>query len=306
MRFSMRFRKKMKAVIIMLLFSGFRIYAQWEVFDPTNWLEALEEVYYAYDQVTKTITMIEQNYEQMAFYVERAKSFNFEEIEWDGNLDFRNEIFSATTQINSYLNNIRGIRDMFRKKNIRMGNQSFSFEDLVGLGDENKTIEDFVKESFNVVKNSAQKAAEAFENSLSEEEAAMLWAKYGLTPENYYMVQSVKQQATKAIDLALGAIDEDVVQQKYSSFDQTISNIMDMLGAAGAGEGLTETEVGQVQALLQQQTIYRLTELQRALEQGVSYQAWYNALVRQEEEAKKASEERMFREMDEKVMDPWF
>ncbi len=302
----MRFRKRMKAIILLLILSGFRIYAQWEVFDPTNWLEALEEVYYAYDQVTKTITMIEQNYEQMAFYVERAKSFNFDEIEWDGDLDFRNEIFSATTQINNYLNNIRGIRDAFRKKNIRMGNQSFSFEDLVGLGDENKTIEDLVKESFNVVKNSAQKAAEAFENSLSEEEAAMLWAKYGLTPENYYMVQSVKKQADKAIDLALGAIDEDVVQKKYDSFDQTISNIMDMLGAAGAGQGLTETEIGQIQALLQQQTINALTNLQRALEQGVSYQAWFNALKQQEEDAKKASEERMFQEMDEKVMDPWF
>lgn len=297
-------KKLFKMIFLLLCLCNHKIFAQLEVFDPTNWLSALDQVYQAYDQITKTITLIEQNYEQMAFYIDRARSFNFEEIEWDGDFDFRNEIFNATSQINKQLNNVRGVRDSFKKKNIRVGNKNYSFEDLVGLGDENATIEDFVKNSWNVIDSGFKKAADAFENGLTEEEAAMLWSKYGLTPANYYMVQAVKKNTDKAIANALMYIDEDVQSELDNDFYNTLQNIMSLLDSEG--DNITETELGQISAFLQKQNITAIKELQYSLQQGISFEAWRYTLEKQEEQAKIETEKQIYTEMTQRIVDPFF
>ena len=300
-------KRKIRIVLVVLFLLKTGAWAQFEVFDPTNWLEAINMCYQMYDQVTKSITMIEQNYEQMRFYIDRARSFYFEEIEWDGDLDFRNEIFNATSQIDKQLSNIRGVRDSFRKENIMIGGKSFSIEDLCGFGDSDKTIKDFVKDTWNEVKTTVEKAAEQFEEELSEEEAAMLWEKFGLTPANYYMVHNVKQAASKAVETAMSGISDQVYVDENRDFYQAVSNIMDMVKAANAHPGgATEAELEQIEALLLQQTIYGIKDLERALQQGISYQSWAAALQKQEEESKAASQKQKDEEMAKKFMDPDF
>ena len=69
------------------------------VFDPTNWLTALDTLYSTYDTVMNQIQMIQYQYEQLQHYIEQAKTWEFEDIEWDGDWDFRDEIKQATKSI---------------------------------------------------------------------------------------------------------------------------------------------------------------------------------------------------------------
>ena len=77
-----------------------------------------------------------QNYQQIQMAIEQAKSWKFEDLDFnDGNLlenfDIRDEIQDATKQVNRQLNNVRKIRDTFEKENMQIGNKKFSMKDLL-------------------------------------------------------------------------------------------------------------------------------------------------------------------------------
>ena len=74
-------------------------------------ITSLTQLYEMYDHTMNQIEMIKQKYEQMQFYIDRAANWKWDDIEWDGDLDFRNEITKATSQVDKQLSNIRKIKN---------------------------------------------------------------------------------------------------------------------------------------------------------------------------------------------------
>lgn len=300
--------KKKISLIICVFFIFANIYSQGmlPVYDPavnnsilTEFVTALTELYEMYDQTMNQIQMIEQNYERMQFYIDRAKTWDFNEVQWDGDLDFRNEIMDATSQINSQLTNIRQIRNSLTAKTVSFGGKSFSFASLCGInqGDNFGNVKDFVEEGFDYYQDGFRNACLNFAEGVPDSEAQYIWSKYGLNPANYQMVREVENCLAEKASYLFGNADEELQQQNtnYRQWYSKMEEIMKMLNADGATDG----QLMQAQGLLLQQTCFTMKQMQDDLNRGMSYYAWYNRWKDQTEESKRQSQqEKLMKEED--------
>ena len=188
-------KKKFKLVVIALLFTNISFInaAGFLTFDASNWIAAIDQLYSSYDMVMNTLKQIEQGYQQFQFYLEQAKSWDLENISWDGDLDFRDEIKSVTNRVNKQITNIRKIEEIFTTKQYSAGGMTFTVADLVGAGDKDKDLLDVMRNVGSEIKNSWDQAAEALVNELSEDQKRAIWQKYGISPKNFTYMQQKKQ-----------------------------------------------------------------------------------------------------------------
>lgn len=252
-------------------------------FDPTNWISGLDRLYATYDEITNSLKQIEQNYQKMQHAIEEAKSLDWENIQWDGDFDFRDELRQAGTQVNKRLNIIRKAEDCFQKKTIKFGNQSFSYADLMtvegwkGLGDAFVTSAD----------NSYKNAMEAWCNKLTDKQKAHIMRKYGITPQNYYRTKArealLKAEMTKIVGAAEQELQDEQLTENQNQINEVMKKIM---------QGGTQKEIAQYTALLQNLTLQRMDLLKQQQEAAVSEQAQVDMLAASnsaEEETKKAA-----------------
>lgn len=305
--------KKIFSIFIICLSFYFNIFSQTVsiVNDPlvnasvlTQYVSTLTQLYEMFDQTMNQIQMIQQKYEQMQFYLERAANWKWEDIEWDGDLDFRNEIKQATKQVDKELTNIRRARDAFTSKAVSWGGQSYSLASLAGYSiDGQGNLEEFVKEGAKYYESGFKKAANYWAEGVPEKEAEYIWSKYGLTPANYKMVRDVEAKL-QDVSMDLFSFYEETpetIKMKKEKM-QVIEQIMDMLHQ----EGVTSDQIAEGMAMLQEQTIFSLNELKNLLEKGLGYAAWMNQLQLQKEESEMQSKlERQQRALKSCVPSNW-
>ena len=294
------------------LFIAFILFAKLNAFESPAMLTAvlndaitsLTQLYEMYDHTMNQVEMIKQKYEQMQFYIDRAANWQWNDIEWDGDLDFRNEITQATSQVNKQLTNIRKIKNSLTSNTLSFGGQSYSIASLAGISVNGQgNLESFIKEGSNYYAEGFKKAAKVWEEGVSDKEAAFIWSKYGLTPANYKMVRDVENKLNETAALLIGSIEDSPEKREIEENEmKIIENIMNMLQQ----EGATPDQIASVQALLQEQTIFSLKELQKSLEQAMGYMAWYNQLLAQKEESEKQSRIEKMQEMDKNSIPDFF
>lgn len=221
------------------------------VYDPSNWLTAIDTLYAQYDMVMNTIKQIESQYEQYQHLVQEAQSWSFDTIQWDGDWDFRNEIKNVTSSVNQQVSTIRDIESIFTTQQYTLGSMSFSVTDLVGLGDTDKDIFDLIEHAGETAKNTFATVVDTMVNDLSEEQQMAIWRKYGLSPRNYIYLQKKKELVSDVAQSIIASATDEAVQLRTEANLQGANNIMST--ALNGGEK-TEKE-------LQQQTILMLNEL---------------------------------------------
>lgn len=287
--------KKLKGIIVGIVisfFAGQNIFASgYPVFDVESWLAAINEYYQTYDMVCNQITQIEQAYESFQQALEEAQSFNWKEIESDGNfLDIRDEIGSAVGQMNSMLNNVRKFRDVFCNKLVTVNGVSYSITDLCSRGNykEGTGIQGFVHSVKTEVERTARKMGNALKYGISDKEARYIWTKYGLSPQNYQMVRDTKAYASKLVSGLLGESEQEweEVRKENEKRMRAVEQLVTLIDKDG---NLTQKEIGQVQTKLMGLTAKRIDELRHAMIKLTSYQAWKDAIDDQKEEAEQES-----------------
>lgn len=270
----------------------------------TQYVATITQLYEMYDHTMNQIQMIQQKYEQMQFYLERAANWKWEDVEWDGDLDFRDEIKQATKQVDKELTNIRKARDAFTSKTVTWGGQSYSLASLAGYSiDGQGNLEDFVKEGAKYYESGFKKAANYWAEGVPENEAQYIWQKYGLTPANYKMVRDVEAKL-QDVSMDFFSFYEETPETKKMKLEkmQVIEQIMDMLHQ----EGVTPDQIAEGTAMLQEQTLFSLNELKSLLEKGLGYAAWLNQLQAQKEESERQSKlERQQRAIKSCVPSNW-
>lgn len=272
--------KKLRQFFIstmLMLSAGIQVFASgMPVFDAANWLSSIEEFYQGYDQIMNTLQMIEQNYKQIQMAIEQAKSWKFEDLDFnDGNLlenfDIRDEIQDATKQVNRQLNNVRKIRDTFEKENMQIGNKKFSMKDLAGLGDKDKTLIDIVKDTIVMEKNDFAAACEELTKQLTDEEKMVIWQKYGLSPQNFMMVKNLDQKMQKQVTTVMANANAKVEELRWGEDAAKTNAIIQKIFQ---GDDLTEKELAQSQLLLDKLNGEKLSQLQDALNNSFAWLAW--------------------------------
>lgn len=282
-------KKKIVLFFLICVFPAGSLFANYPVFDATNWLNAIDQLYKTYDMVMNQITMIEQNYQQIQHAYEQAKSWKFNEIKWDGDLDFRNEIMNATSQVDKQLNHIRKIRDTFNKPNLVVNGKSYSLADLAGLGGSDKSMADYISDAMDEAKKNAERANNGLTYGLTDEQAQFLWSKYGLSPANYEMVHDAKSKLADAAAVVLGEAETENDEMKKTEQErlEIVDNIMAQLGQEGE---LTEKQLSQAQAFLLANLTKGIEDLKGRIVNAAAYTAWKDRVEAQEAEAKMKQE----------------
>lgn len=262
---------------MLMLSAGIQVFAGGlPVFDAANWLSSIEKFYQGYDQIMNTLQMIEQNYQQIQMAIEQAKSWKFEDLDFnDGNFlenfDIRDEIQDATKQVNRQLNNVRKIRDTFEKENMQIGNKKFSMKDLAGLGDKDKTLINIVKDTIVMEKNDFAAACEELTKQLTDEEKMVIWQKYGLSPQNFMMVKNLDKKMQKQVTTVMANANAKVEELRWGEDAAKTNAIIQKIFQ---GDDLTEKELTQSQLLLDKLNGEKLSQLQDALNNSFAWLAW--------------------------------
>lgn len=261
---------------MLMLSAGIQVFANWPVFDAANWLSSIEKFYQGYDQIMNTLQMIEQNYQQIQMAIKQAKSWKFEDLDFnDGNFlenfDIRDEIQDATKQVNRQLNNVRKIRDTFEKENMQIGNKKFSMKDLAGLGDKDKTLIDIVKDIIVMEKNDFAAACKELTKQLTDKEKMVIWQKYGLSPQNFMMVKNLDQKMQEQVTTVMANANAKVEELRWGEDAAKTNAIIQKIFQE---DDLTEKELAQSQLLLDKLNGEKLSQLQDALNNSFAWLAW--------------------------------
>lgn len=309
-------KKKFKLVVIALLFTNISFInaAGLLTFDASNWLTAIDQLYSSYDMVMNTLKQIEQGYQQFQFYLEQAKSWDLENISWDGDLDFRDEIKSVTNRVNKQITNIRKIEEIFTTKQYSAGGMTFTVADLVGAGDRDRDLLDVMRNVGNEMKNSWDQAAEALVNELSEDQKRAIWQKYGISPKNFTYMQQKKQllqgvadqfivyalETSKAIEEGSSEFLEDQAKTDLAVADAVVAE------ATNGGEH-TEKELLQQNLVLSRELIKNISDLKLAVRQAAGQTALQQALTDEKEmQEQQAAAALMMETVDREMRDSMF
>ncbi len=218
-----------------------KISAQSVVFDPTNYFVAIDTLYSSYDQIMNTVEMIKNQYEQLQHFIEQAQTWQFDDIQWDGDWDFRNELRSATTSINRQINNIRMIDYNLTKRKISLGGHSYTLADLVGVGEGDNLVE-ALDNTYSWMRNDVMKTAIAgFEGRMTDEQKKAIMRKYGLSPANYIYLQEKKKAVGDLVATISSWGMDETIEANIAAFEEAVGPILD----AAMGEDVTVISLAQ-------------------------------------------------------------
>ena len=301
-------KKKFKLVVIALLFTNISFInaAGLLTFDASNWLTSIDHLYSSYDMVMNTLKQIEQGYQQFQFHLEQAKSWDLDNISWDGDLDFRDEIKSVTNRVNKQITNIRKIEEIFTTTQYSAGGMTFTVADLVGAGDKDKDLLDVMRNVGSEIKNSWDQAAEALVNELSEDQKRAIWQKYGISPKNFTYMQQKKQLVQNVADQFIAyATAESKVLEEQAAADLALADAV--VAEATNGNEHTEKELMQQNLVLSRELIKNISDLKLAVRQAAGQTALQQALTDEKEmQEQQAAAALMMETVDREMRDSMF
>lgn len=258
------------------------------VFDPKNWLVAIDNLYAIYDQIKTNVEQLKLQYEQMQHAIKTVQGWEFDEIKWDGDFDFRNEISDFTRSIDRQLSNIRDLQNSLTAQNISIGGQNFSIADLVGAGEKGKTIAGFAETAYKWGKEEKiEKIRKAFEEGLTDAEYMAIFNRYGLRPANYMMVKQAEAQVKSQIGRVIAA-NSEIGSEKWVKAQEMMYG---PIFTAALGKDATSQQVTQA-VLMHEKMINENINLLRTnlLEVGEMI-AWN---IQKQEKQKEAEEAQQF------------
>ena len=220
--------KKIVLLLSMVIFNTTVSFAQTGiVHDPINnipiisqWLTSIDELYANYDMIMNTITQIENQYKSIQQAIENAKGIDWENIQFDGDFDIRDDIKNANRRVNSLLSQANAIKDTLNTTIIQTDGASYSLADICGFGEDGKGFASCVKDVYGFMKDNIKSAVNAVVGNLTEEQEKAIWMKYGISPRNYYLVAQtsklIRNSASSCIAKATDQAKELTRQENYA------------------------------------------------------------------------------------------
>ncbi|MBO4704857.1 MAG: hypothetical protein J5647_03870 [Spirochaetaceae bacterium] len=217
--------KKLKLtffVFLMFVFVPGVIFAQgMAVFDFSNWLSAIDQVYAMYDQIQNTVNMVENQYKQIQKTIEAARG-----IEWDnpstyfsytGLENLRSDLQASGARLNRLITSAQNLQSSLKEPSMQFGGVRYSVADLFGLGDENRNLLTALEDTTNSLGSSMKGVIKTLTDGLTDEQKVAIWRKYGVSPENYMYARTISQQVASAAEKALSRTTEQAKTLLYES-----------------------------------------------------------------------------------------
>lgn len=241
----------------------------------SQWTTAIDTLYSNYDQVMNTITMIEQNYETIKKATERMKNIDWENIQWDGDWDIRNDMKNANARANRLLTQARRIEDTIAKGNVPIGNQVYSIADLCGASKDGKrNIASAFKDYMEFYEENFKAIGKALEGELTQKQRLAIMMKYGISPANFLMVQKSEAAVRDGIAKAMGKVKEEARQLMDMEKEKEVSAIMEgAFSSMDADGNITQGATNEALLRLIDVLITRIDRLEKEMQDANKLQA---------------------------------
>ena len=249
------------------------------VFDASNWLSAIDQLYQMYDMVNNTVTQIENQYKTIQQNLERAKSIDWDNIRFDGDFDIRNDISNATKRVNKLLTSARNIKQTMTTPSINCGNVKYSIADLCGatssdMWEGRKNMFTAISDYKYYMTSTMKAAVNDVVEGLTPEQKQAIWTKYGISPANYTFVQHAHTGVLTAASNILANIGEEVMKGKAEEkFLRTSAIIKGMTQTVDSEGNITEASLGESLAYMFTGLDEHFLDLENAIYQCASLSA---------------------------------
>ena len=237
------------------------------VFDVSGWLTAIDQLYQQYDMVMNTITQIENQYNMIQQNIERAKSIDWDNIQFDGDFDIRNDIRDANKRINRLLTSSRNIKSLMTSPSIQCGYGSYSLADLCGMNGAEHNFFAACTDTEKYMTDSMEYAVKAITEGLTTKQKRAIWAKYGIGPKNYIFVQQSVAQVKSAASKVMAKVTEEARNMKREEDTIRKNNILKAAYESLDSDGnITEGAANEAQLQLTGELVDRTSDLTEAVE----------------------------------------
>lgn len=237
------------------------------VFDVSGWLTAIDQLYQQYDMVMNTITQIENQYNMIQQNIERAKSIDWDNIQFDGDFDIRNDIRDANKRVNRLLTSSRNIKSLMTSPSIQCGYGSYSLADLCGMNGAEHNFFAACTDTEKYMTDSMEYAVKAITEGLTTKQKRAIWAKYGIGPKNYIFVQQSVAQVKSAASKVMAKVTEEARNMKREEDTIRKNNILKAAYESLDSEGnITEGAANEAQLQLTGELVDRTSDLTEAVE----------------------------------------
>lgn len=237
------------------------------VFDVSGWLTAIDQLYQQYDMVMNTITQIENQYNMIQQNIERAKSIDWDNIQFDGDFDIRNDIRDANKRVNRLLTSSRNIKSLMTSPSIQCGYGSYSLADLCGMNGAEHNFFAACTDTEKYMTDSMEYAVNAITEGLTTKQKRAIWAKYGIGPKNYIFVQQSVAQVKSAASKVMAKVTEEARNMKREEDTIRKNNILKAAYESLDSDGnITEGAANEAQLQLTGELVDRTSDLTEAVE----------------------------------------
>lgn len=298
-----KIKKWLKGAFISVFgFNSFGAFATgYPVFDVSNWITAIDEVYQGYDMISNMVTQLENQYTMIQQQIERAKTIDWDNIKFDGDFDIRDEIKDATKKVNRLLSSMKTIQNLANEKSITCGNAKYSLADLCGVGRSDNNTNDLweddtnfltaVKDIGSFLHGNMQKSVDALTNELTDEEKRAIWTKYGISPSNYTFVKQSTDKLKLMCSSKIAAMTEKAKEAQVTE-TQSENNVIIQAAKKNLDSNGNPTANGMLEAqmTLTANVVTKLTELNISVQEVCALAAQKMIADMNKEEANSAEE----------------
>ena len=217
--------------------------------------------------VMNTITQIENQYNMIQQNIERAKSIDWDNIQFDGDFDIRNDIRDANKRVNRLLTSSRNIKSLMTSPSIQCGYGSYSLADLCGMNGAEHNFFAACTDTEKYMTDSMEYAVKAITEGLTTKQKRAIWAKYGIGPKNYIFVQQSVAQVKSAASKVMAKVTEEARNMKREEDTIRKNNILKAAYESLDSDGnITEGAANEAQLQLTGELVDRTSELTEAVE----------------------------------------
>lgn len=320
--------KKLIVSLILLMTLSSSCFAQgYPVMDIANLLNAIEQVYATYQEITNMIEQVQNTYQQIEQAANQVLSMEWDDLSklgenFNGMAENPFEVITGvhksaqdiTKAVNNRMNDWNRLADSLHAETISFGGVKVSVADLVGATDEkadkslfyvdeNGKPGGFLTHCWDTIESNAETIADGYEGELTYQQRRAIAKRYGMSPRNYAKHQYANYQLNNLVEEAnvkgtTQAIAETTKEQmtKVAALQEMIKNTPE----GSIKSSMEAAAMVEVQCLAEMQTMS--TELQKI----ISMYSNYISATKMEAYQKRIDEMRAREKLEEDTSAPAF
>lgn len=312
--------KKLIVSLILLMTLSSSCFAQgYPVMDIANLLNAIEQVYATYQEITNMIEQVQNTYQQIEQAAQQVMSVDWSNLSnlgenFNGMKENPFEVITGvhksaqdiTKAVNERMNDWNRLSDSLYAETISFGGINVSVADLVGVTDEeekklfytdkNGKPAGFLTHCWNTIESNAETIADGYEGKLTYQQRRAIARRYGMSPRNYAKSQYANYQLNQLVEKANVEGTTKAIEEKSKEQMAKVSALQDLIKNTPEGSIKSSMEAA---AMTEVQVLAEMQNVSNDLQEIITMYSQYISAEKMKEYQERLDEMREREEAEE-------